>query len=52
MDRHYTNQNDPLLGYRKNDYERLQLNVQQKPDTIIEFVLWMIWSFIKHLIIR
>ncbi|GAB3068766.1 hypothetical protein ACFOU0_10650 [Salinicoccus sesuvii] len=51
MRKHY-NQYDPLLGYRENDYEPLQLNVQKRPDSIIEFILWGMWSFIKHLIIR
>ncbi|MFC3419910.1 hypothetical protein ACFOLA_10515 [Salinicoccus hispanicus] len=52
MSRHYTGRDDYLVEYRKNDYEPLQLNVQRKPDTIIEFALWGVWTFVKHLIIR
>lgn len=40
------------MKYSNNDYEPYNRKITQKPDSKIEFVLWVIFSILKNIIIR
>ncbi|WP_434121201.1 hypothetical protein [Salinicoccus roseus] len=52
MHRNYNGPDDYLGTHAHNDYVPSRLEIQRHPEGFIEFGLWMVGTFIKHLFIR